>query len=152
VLRIDLWTTNGRTQAPELAASLKIPAGVADVAQAAWLSDNLHSTTVSPVQRQVAAELRALGELSRSQGQCFDQGHFRVSCRINPVSANIPRRGCHACAAIPVSVARRRRFCPPLPLLVTLWPLFGPLAGHVPSFEAWHRRQDVAEAQAMPQP
>jgi len=35
---------------------------VADVAQAAWLSDNLHSTTVSPVQRQVAAELRALGE------------------------------------------------------------------------------------------
>ena len=52
-----------QAQAPELAATLRIPGSVADVAQAAWLSDNLHSTTVSPVQRLVAAELRALGAL-----------------------------------------------------------------------------------------
>jgi hypothetical protein len=44
-----------------MAAELRIPPAVADFAQCAWLSDNLHGTTVSPMQRQVAAELRAMG-------------------------------------------------------------------------------------------
>ena len=44
-----------------MAAELRVPPPVADFAQCAWLSDNLHGTTVSPMQRQVAAELRAMG-------------------------------------------------------------------------------------------
>ena len=44
-----------------MAAELRVAGPVADFAQRAWLSDNLHGTTVSPMQRQVAAELRAMG-------------------------------------------------------------------------------------------